>query len=218
MTHPPSHADGQALAAELAAEGIRDLEVLRALATVPRHAFIAPEYQASAYANRPLPIGCGQTISQPYMVAAMTELLALQPGQKVLEIGTGSGYQAAVLAELGTVEVYTVEIVPALAEAAAARLQTLGYTHLHFRRGDGYTGWPDYAPYHGILVTAAAEKVPPPLLEQLAPGGRLIIPLGAPHRYQSLWVYTKTGDQVTSYNWGGVAFVPFTREIPSPPA
>ncbi len=208
--------DSQELADDLAARGIRSPAVLRAMRAVPRQAFVPSHYQSEAYADRPLPIACGQTISQPYMVAAMTELLALQPGQKVLEIGTGSGYQAAVLAELGEVEVYTVEIIPALAEETIARLHALGYISIHFRRGDGYYGWPEYAPYHGIVVTAAVERVPPPLLEQLAEGGRLVIPLGLPHHFQSLWVFTKSGGQVTSYDWGGVAFVPFTREKKPP--
>jgi protein-L-isoaspartate(D-aspartate) O-methyltransferase len=207
--------DGQELAADLAARGIRSPEVLRAMRTVPRQAFVLPDYTYEAYADRPLPIACGQTISQPYMVAAMTELLALCPGERVLEVGTGSGYQTAILAELGSVEVYTVEIIQALADEAAARFQALGYSQIHLQHGDGYHGWPEHAPYNGIIVTAAVEQVPPPLPQQLTEGGRLVIPIGAPRSYQSLWVYTKQGGELKGYNWGGVAFVPFTREKPN---
>jgi len=150
--------------------GITDENVLRAMRTVPRHRFVPSEYLDQAYEDHPLPIGYGQTISQPYMVAWMTEQLDLQPGEKVLEIGTGSGYQAAVLAELGTVEVFTLEIVPGLAEEAAARLMELGYTEIQVTQGDGYYGWPEYAPYDAIIVTAAPDHVPAPLVEQLAEG------------------------------------------------
>jgi protein-L-isoaspartate(D-aspartate) O-methyltransferase len=199
------------MATDLAARGIRNPDVLRAMQVVPREAFVLPAYVEHAFADGPLPIAAGQTISQPYIVAVMTELLALRPGDNVLEIGTGSGYQTAILAELGLGEVYSVEIIPALAEAAAARLQTLGYGRVHLQNSDGYHGWPELAPYHGILVTAAAEKVPPPLITQLAEAGRLVIPLGAPYCVQELWVYTKHGDHLDGQRWGGVAFVPFTR-------
>ncbi len=211
MLQPGFHPrNGQELAADLAARGIKNPDVLRAVRTVPRHAFVSPDYFNEAYADRPLPIAFGQTISQPFMVAAMTELLALRPGDRVLEVGTGSGYQTAILAELGTVDVYTVEIIPDLAEEAAARLQSLGYSQIHFRHGDGYDGWPEYAPYNGIIVTAAADQVPSPLSDQLAEGGRLIIPLGAARHFQYLWVYTKQKGKLHGYNWGGVSYVPFT--------
>ena len=203
--------DAKEMAADLADRGIRNPDVLRAMATVPRQAFVPATYVERAFADGPLPIACGQTISQPFIVAIMTELLALRPGDKTLEIGTGSGYQAAILAELGMGEIYTVEIIPALAEAAATRLQTLGYTQVHVQNGDGFHGWPEQAPYQGIIVTAAVERVPPPLTAQLAEGGRLVIPLGAPHHFQELWVYTKRGDHLDGEAWGGVAFVPFTR-------
>lgn len=206
--HP---SDGKELAADLADRGIRNPDVLRAMQTVPREAFISAKYAGEAYADRPLPIACGQTISQPLMVAVMTELLSLRPSDKVLEIGTGSGYQAAVLAELGCAEVYTVEIIPELAEPAAARFEAMGYSRIRVLCGDGYHGWPEHAPYNGIVVTAAAERMPAPLAQQLVDGGRLIIPLGAPHQTQSLWIFTRRGEQLDADEWGGVAFVPFTR-------
>ena len=203
--------DAKEMAADLAARGIRNPDVLRAFQAVPRQAFVLPAYADQAFADCPLPIAYGQTISQPFIVAIMTELLALRPGDKTLEIGTGSGYQAAILAELGMGEVYSVEIVPGLAEAAATRLLGLGYSRIHVRRSDGFHGWPEEAPYQGIIVTAAAEKVPQPLSAQLAEGGRLVIPLGAPHHFQELWVFTKRGERLDGEPWGGVAFVPFTR-------
>ncbi len=190
--------------------GITDLDVLRVMRTVQRHRFVLPEYLDQAYADHPLPIGYGQTISQPYIVAWMTEALALQAGEKVLEIGTGSGYQAAVLAELGDIEVYSIEIVPELAEQAANRLRDLGYAEVHLKEGDGYFGWKEHAPFDAIIVTAAPDHVPPPLVEQLKDGGRLVIPIGPPGGYQSLWQFVKAGDDLTAYNLGGVSFVPFT--------
>lgn len=190
--------------------GITDEAVLRAMRTVPRHRFVPSEYLDQAYEDHPLPIGYGQTISQPYIVAWMTEQLNLQPGEKVLEIGAGSGYQAAVLAELGYVEIYTIEIVPQLAEQAAARLMELGYTQIHVTQGDGYYGWPEYAPFDAIIVTAAPDHVPAPLVEQLAEGGRMVIPIGPQGWYQSLWKFVKEEGQVKAYNLGGVVFVPLT--------
>ncbi|HQE92682.1 MAG TPA: protein-L-isoaspartate(D-aspartate) O-methyltransferase [Anaerolineae bacterium] len=190
--------------------GIADPEVLRAMRTVPRHRFVPAEYVDQAYADHPLPIGYGQTISQPYIVAWMTELLELQGGEKVLEIGTGSGYQAAVLAERGDIDVYSIEIVPELATQAADRLCDLGYTDVHVKQGDGYYGWAEYAPFDAIIVTAAPDHVPPPLVAQLKDGGRLVIPIGPPGGYQSLWQFVKEGDELTAYNLGGVSFVPFT--------
>jgi protein-L-isoaspartate(D-aspartate) O-methyltransferase len=194
----------------IADRGVSDPDVLRAMRTVPRHRFVLPEYLDMAYADCPLPIGYGQTISQPYMVAWMTELLELKPGEKVLEIGTGSGYQAAVLAELGYVDVYSVEIIPELAEQARERLQELGYSQVHLQQADGYYGWAEHAPYDAIVVTAAPDHLPAPLVAQLKEGGRLVIPIGPPGSIQTLWRFQRTADSVTAYNLGGVSFVPFT--------
>ncbi len=190
--------------------GITNEDVLRAMRTVPRHKFVPPEYLNQAYRNHPLPIGYGQTISQPFIVAWMTELLELKPGEKVLEIGTGSGYQAAILAELGYVEVYSVEIVPELAERSAAVLKELGYDEVKVKQGDGYYGWAAYAPFDAIIVTAAPDHLPGPLADQLAEGGSIVIPIGPPGWYQSLWKFVKENGNLTAYNLGGVAFVPFT--------
>jgi protein-L-isoaspartate(D-aspartate) O-methyltransferase len=191
--------------------GVKDPAVLRAMRTVPRHEFVPSEYIDQAYDDHPLPIGYGQTISQPYVVAWMTELLELQPGEKVLEIGTGSGYQAAVLAELGSVDVYSIEIVPELATIAADRLQSLGYD-VNLLQADGYYGWTDQAPFDAIIVTAAPDHLPAPLVDQLSDGGRLVIPIGPPGGFQSLWKFVKTGGDLKAYNLGSVAFVPFTGE------
>jgi protein-L-isoaspartate(D-aspartate) O-methyltransferase len=198
------------VAQDIQARGISDPDVLRAMRAVPRHEFVPADLQAQAYEDHPLPIGYGQTISQPYIVAWMTELLELKPGEKVLEIGTGSGYQAAVLAELGSVEVYSIEIVPELATSAGQRLQELGYAGVHVRQADGYYGWPEQAPFDAIIVTAAPDHLPAPLAAQLAEGGRLVIPIGPPGWYQSLWKFVKTNSELTAYNMGGVTFVPFT--------
>jgi protein-L-isoaspartate(D-aspartate) O-methyltransferase len=192
--------------------GIKDEDVLRAMRTVPRHLFVPDDLIFQAYQDRALPIGYGQTISQPYIVAWMTELLDLQPGEKVLEIGTGSGYQAAVLAELGYVEVYTIEIVPELAELAGERLKELGYADIHTRQGDGYYGWPEAAPFDAIIVTAAPDHLPAPLVAQLAEGGCIVIPIGPPGWYQSLWKFVEENGELRAYNLGGVVFVPFTGE------
>jgi protein-L-isoaspartate(D-aspartate) O-methyltransferase len=200
----------QMVAQTIESRGVQDTDVLRAMRTVRRQEFVPAEYVDAAYADRPLPIGYGQTISQPYIVAWMTELLELEPGAKVLEIGTGSGYQAAVLAELPDVEVYTIEIVPDLAEQAQQRLARLGYTEIQAKQGDGYYGWPEHAPFDAIMVTAAPDHLPQPLAEQLADGGRLVIPIGPPGSYQSLWQFTRAGDSLEARNLGGVAFVPFT--------
>ncbi|MGD2114333.1 MAG: protein-L-isoaspartate(D-aspartate) O-methyltransferase [Acidobacteriota bacterium] len=189
-------------------------EVLSAMGRVPRHLFVPERLQSVAYVNRPLPIGHGQTISQPYIVALMTDLLEVGPRDRVLEIGTGSGYQAAVLAEL-VASVYTVEIVPQLANRAGERLRRLGYDNVHARQGDGYHGWPEHAPFDGIIVTAAASHVPPPLIEQLAPGGTMVIPVGSPFATQQLMLVRKTGDgEIRTRQVLPVAFVPFTREAP----
>ena len=185
-----------------------DPRVMKVMASVPRDKFVPPEMKAAAFDNGPLPIGHGQTISQPYIVALMTDLLALQPEHVVLEIGTGSGYQTAVLSELCH-KVYSVEVVAALSEAAATRLQQLGYRNVETRTGNGYQGWPEHAPYDGIIVTAAASHIPQPLIEQLRPGGRLVIPVGLPYSYQELMLVTKDRHGATrSKSVLGVAFVP----------
>lgn len=198
------------VARTIEARDVTDPQVLEAMRTVPRHLFIPPDLVDVAYGDHPLPIGYGQTISQPYIVAWMTELLELKPGEKVLEIGTGSGYQAAVLAELDGVDVYTIEIVPELADIATERLGELGYEQIKVRHGDGYYGWPEHAPFDAIIVTAAPDHLPAPLVEQLTEGGRLVIPIGPPGGYQMLWKFVKAGQDVTAYSMGGVAFVPFT--------
>lgn len=194
---------------DLRPQGIRNEAVLKAIRRTPRHLFVPDDMVRWAYDDRALPIGRGQTISQPYIVALMTELLAVEPGYRVLEIGTGCGYQAAVLAELG-VEVYTVEIVADLAEEARERLQRLGYGAVHCRAGDGYHGWPEHAPYDAVIVTCAAEQVPPPLIEQLREGGRLILPLGRPWGNQDLWVGEKRGGKLDMRRVTSVVFVPMT--------
>jgi protein-L-isoaspartate(D-aspartate) O-methyltransferase len=186
-------------------------DVLAAMRRTPRHAFVPTHLHNLAYADRPLPIGYGQTISQPYIVALMTDLLRLEPGGRALEIGTGSGYQAAVLAELGH-EVYTIEIVPALAEQATQRLSEAGYDKVRVREGDGYFGWPDAAPFDGIVVTAATQQIPPPLMEQLKPGGRMVIPVGAAFMTQQLMLVEKQADgTVRTEALLPVLFVPLTR-------
>ena len=181
-------------------------EVLDAMYTVPRHSFVPQEYLDQAYEDHPLPIGYGQTISQPYIVALMTEKLKVKRGDKVLEIGTGSGYQAAVLAHLG-LEVYSVEIIPELARAADERLKRLGYA-VSVRQGDGYLGWEEHAPYDAIIVTAAPDHVPQPLVKQLKDSGRLVIPVGPQGSYQTLWQFTRQGDELQAVNLGDVMFVP----------
>lgn len=192
--------------------GITDPVVIEAMRNVPRHKFVLPEYLDQAYANHALPIGYGQTISQPYIVALMTEALDLESDDKVLEVGTGSGYQAAVLAEI-VEQVYTIEIIGALATQAAERLAALGYDNVEVMHGDGYFGWEEHAPFDAIIVTAAPDHVPPPLLAQLADGGRMVIPVGPPGGYQELWLIERQGDEFTSTSLGGVIFVPLTREV-----
>jgi protein-L-isoaspartate(D-aspartate) O-methyltransferase len=185
-------------------------EVVDALDRVPRHEFVPRAEFDFAYDNRPLAIGHGQTISQPFIVALMTDLLDLKQGATVLEIGTGCGYQAAVLAELAE-QVYTIEIVEPLARDAAERLQRLGYANVEVRAGDGYNGWPEHAPYDGIIVTAAPPTIPPPLLDQLRPGGRLVVPVGKPDRPQDLMVIRKNTDgSLQRADILPVAFVPLT--------
>lgn len=187
-----------------------DARVLQVFAAVPRHAFVPPELEDRAYDNRPLPIGHGQTISQPYIVALMTDLLRPRPEHVVLEVGTGCGYQSAVLAGLVR-QVYSLEIIPALAQAARERLRSLGHDNVEVRQGNGRVGWPEHAPYDGILVTAAAETVPPALIEQLKPGGILVIPVGQPHSAQQLRVIHKQMDgSIRAEDVLPVAFVPLT--------
>ncbi len=185
-------------------------EVLEAMGRVERHLFVPEMQRHRAYADRPLPIGYGQTISQPYIVALMSDLLDVGEGAKVLELGTGSGYQGAVLGAMG-VRVYTIEIVPELAEQAAQRLAGLGYRTVTARQGDGYYGWPDHAPFDAIVVTAAASHVPGPLVEQLKAGGRMVIPVGGPFFTQSLLLIEKTlQGEVTTRHLLPVRFVPLT--------
>ena len=186
--------------------------VMKAMATVPRHRFVPVDQEPYAYDNQPLPIGNGQTISQPFIVALMTDLLELKPGGKVLEIGTGCGYQAAVLGELAG-EVYTIEIVDPLAKEAAARILTLGYRNVTVRSGDGYAGWAQFAPFDAIIVTAAAPAVPPALIEQLKPGGKLVIPVGPQWGAQQLLVIDKDASGKTTTRYAlAVRFVPLTRD------
>ncbi len=194
--------------------GVRDAAVLRAMRTVPRHEFVLPDYSSQAYDDHPLPIGYGQTISQPYIVAAMTELLLVKPGDRVLEVGTGSGYQAAVLAEL-TDEVYSVEIIAELHARASEVLKRLGYAKVQLKYADGYYGWEEHAPYDAIIVTAAPDHIPQPLINQLKEGGRLVIPVGPPGSYQSLWLVEKQGGKTTSKEVMGVIFVPLTGSHPA---
>ncbi len=206
-------AEVAALAAYTGDETGRDkfeARVLDALAKVPRHRFVPDDQEKYAYKNRPLPIGYGQTISQPYIVALMTDLLNVKPGQRVLEIGTGSGYQAAILAELGA-QVYTIEIVEPLGKRAEAVLAAEGYDNVTVRVGDGYYGWEVHAPFDAIIVTAAASHVPPPLVRQLKPGGRMVIPVGAQFLTQHLQLVEKEADgSVISKQILPVRFVPLT--------
>ncbi len=178
------------VATQIEARGIRDPNVLRAMRTVPRHAFVPESQRMSAHADYPLHIGHEQTISQPYVVAFMTEALALDPNSVVLEIGTGSGYQAAVCAEIAR-EVYTIEILEPLAKSAVEVLARLGYSNVHVRLGDGYYGWPDKGPFDAVIGTAAAQEIPPPLIEQLKPGGRMILPVEGQYGFQHLILLTK---------------------------
>jgi len=196
---------------QIAARGVEEEAVLDALRSVPRHEFVPDKYLNQAYADHPLPIGHGQTISQPYIVALMTEELKVEPGDRVLEVGTGSGYQAAVLAEMG-LEVYTVEIIPELAAQAEDRLARLGYDNVHVQNADGYFGWEKHAPYDAIIVTAAPDHLPQPLVQQLRDGGNLVIPIGPIGAVQTLWRYEKVGGEIQATNLGSVKFVPLTGE------
>lgn len=191
---------------QIEARGVRDEAVLRAMGRVPRHLFVEPALEAKAYMDSPLPIGAGQTISQPYVVALMSELLQVQPGMSVLEIGTGSGYQAAVLAEMGA-EVYTVERIADLFRRARDRMRAMGYRGVHCKLDDGTLGWPEMAPFDRIVVTAGGPGVPPPLLEQLGDPGLLLIPVGGSRRNQELVLARKQGGEITQESKGGVIFV-----------
>lgn len=196
---------------QLKARDIKDATTLFAMQNVPRHLFVPENIREYAYTDGPLPIGNGQTISQPYIVAFMTQALRLKPTDRVLEIGTGSGYQAAVLAKIVD-SVYTIEIVKDLAYSAKNRLQALHYTNVNVKRGDGYHGWPAKAPFDAIMVTAGADSIPQPLTEQLKIGGRMIIPLGRYSYARQLVLVTKNKNKITKKNLMAVRFVPFTRE------
>jgi protein-L-isoaspartate(D-aspartate) O-methyltransferase len=211
-----AHQRQQMVERGILAWGIDDPAVVEVMGIVPRHEFVPVEYLNLAYENHPLPIGYGQTISQPFIVALMTQELGVQPGDRVLEIGTGSGYQAAVLAEMG-LEVYTIEIIEPLAIQAAERLLRLGYTNVQTRHDDGYFGWAEVAPFDAIIVTAAPDHVPQPLLQQLKVGAVLVIPVGPVGGYQELWRITRTGETtLRSVSLGGVSFVPLTRGYDAP--
>jgi protein-L-isoaspartate(D-aspartate) O-methyltransferase len=196
---------------DLKARGIKDKRVLDVMAKVPRHLFVDQSLWNTAYADHPLPIAEGQTISQPYVVALMTEALRLKPSDRVLEIGTGSGYQAAILAETVR-EVYTVEIRKSLAETATQKLKDLGYKNVKIKFGDGYFGWEEYAPFDAIIITASANHIPPSLIKQLKEGGRLILPLGSTVFYQTLTLVTKEKGDLNIEQMGPVVFVPMIGE------
>lgn len=197
---------------DLRSRGIRDSRVLAAMGRVPRHFFVPPRLRSEAYGDHPLPIGEGQTISQPYVVALMTEALKLGPTDRVLEIGTGSGYQAAILAELVR-EVYSIEIRKALAEKAEKTIREQGYRNVRVKYGDGYFGWETHAPFDAIIITASVNHIPPPLIKQLKTGGRLILPLGSTVFSQTLTLVTKKkGGELDVVQMGPVAFVPMTGE------
>jgi protein-L-isoaspartate(D-aspartate) O-methyltransferase len=199
---------------QLRERGITDPEVLRAMAEVPREEFVMPSHRNRAYEDHPLSIGCSQTISQPYIVALMTELMGLDGTERVLEVGSGSGYQTAILSRLAA-EIYSVERIPELAERACRTLERLGYRNISIRVGDGFSGWEEHAPYDGILVTCAPEEVPPPLVSQLKDGGRLVLPVG-PHGFtQTLWEIRKKGNWLERVNHGGVVFVPMVSSPPT---
>ena len=191
--------------------GINHEQTLNAMKLVPRHLFVPEEMEEYAYEDRPLSIGYGQTISQPYIVAYMTSIIDPKPKFKILEIGTGSGYQAAVLSEIVD-SVFTIEIVPELCQSASTLLSDHEYDNIMVKCGDGFFGWPEHGPYDAIVVTAAAEFIPPPLIEQLKEGGKMIIPVGSPFMVQSLILVNKKKDKITTKNLMAVRFVPFTRK------
>jgi protein-L-isoaspartate(D-aspartate) O-methyltransferase len=194
---------------QIRARGITNPSILEVMGTVPRHLFVPESERRAAYRDGPLPIGEGQTISQPYIVALMTDLIDPKPSQRVLEIGTGSGYQAAVLSALGA-EVYTIEIKKALYQTAGAVFQKQGLERVRLRHGDGYYGWAEAAPFDAIMITAAVDHIPPPLVAQLKDGGRLVLPLGSPFGYQNLVLVTRRGEDLSLRQVTGVLFVPMT--------
>ncbi len=194
---------------QIISRGIRDSRLIRAMLKIPRHKFVPENLRDIAYGDNPLPIGIEQTISQPYIVALMTELLRLNSGEKVLEVGTGSGYQTAILAEMGC-EVYTIEILEPLSEKAQQVLKSLGYEYIHYKIGDGYRGWTQFAPFDAIIVTAAPDHMPQPLIEQLKTNGRMIIPVGV--QYQELLLIKKTDKGTDMKTVTPVRFVPMTGE------
>ena len=198
------------VASQIVVRGVRDPKILAAMRQVPRHLFVPPGLVKEAYADHPLPIGHGQTISQPYIVAFMTEALGLKGGETVLEVGAGSGYQSAVLSRIAA-RVFGIEIVESLAREAKARMARLGYTNVEIRAGDGYAGWPEHAPFDAIMVTAAAPRVPEPLKQQLKDGGRLILPVG--DYVQELKIVTRRGSGFEERDVLGVTFVPMTGQI-----
>ena len=201
----------QMVESQIKSRGVNNVQVLDAMKAVPRHQFVPERYRSAAYQDRPLPIGEGQTISQPYIVGYMTAAIKPDASDKVLEIGTGSGYQAAVLAEIVD-EVYTLEIVPELGERSKKLLKSLGYKNVHAKVADGYHGWSEHAPFDAIVVTAAAEEIPKPLIDQLADPGRMVIPVGPQFDVQYLVLVTKKKGKVKMQNLFAVRFVPFTRD------
>lgn len=200
---------------DILARGVRDERVLKAMQGIPRHLFVPGHYIDKAYGDYPLPIGEGQTISQPYVVALMTEALRLSPNDRVLEIGTGSGYQAAVLGEI-VKEVYTIEIRKGLVDVAEKRLKELGRRNIKVKHADGYFGWQEYAPFDAIIITASANHIPPSLIKQLKEGGRLILPLGSTLYYQTLTLATKKKGDIELLQMGPVSFVPMVGEVEKP--
>ncbi|HVI74079.1 MAG TPA: protein-L-isoaspartate(D-aspartate) O-methyltransferase [Anaeromyxobacteraceae bacterium] len=209
LAAPEQAARNEMVEQQIAARGIRDQRVLEAMRTVPRHEFVPEQLKASAYEDGPLPIGRGQTISQPYVVAAMVQTLALRGGERVLEVGSGSGYAAAVLSLLAS-EVYGIELEPELHARSLATIKRLGYRNIQLRQGDGFVGWPEVAPFDAILISCAAGEIPPPLWEQLREGGRLVYPRGARWR-QELVAVTKTAGGSVSRTLEEVQFVPLRR-------
>ncbi|HHT9138981.1 MAG TPA: protein-L-isoaspartate(D-aspartate) O-methyltransferase [Candidatus Wunengus sp. YC60] len=207
-----AHQRKRMVAEQIAYRGITDKGVLEAMETVPRHLFIPEENRSYSYYDQPIPVGFGQTISQPYIVAFMTELLNLEKDDIVLEVGTGSGYQAAILSKL-VKQVYTIEIIEGLGKEAAKRLKAMGHNNVEVRIGDGYKGWPEHAPFDAIIVTAAAEHIPQPLIDQLKPGGRLVIPVGGVYEVQDLMLITKdASSKVVKESIIPVRFVPLIRK------
>jgi len=196
---------------QIEARAVEDPKVLKAMMEIPRHLFVPEGLKNRAYDDNPLPIGEGQTISQPYIVALMTEILSLKGDEKVLEVGTGSGYQAAVLSKIVR-EVYTIEIKPLLFRQAGKRIKKLGFRNIKTKEGDGYFGWEEYAPFNCIMITAAVNHIPPPLLKQLKDGGKMVLPLGSPFGFQNLVLVTKHGSNYTLKGITGVLFVPMTGE------